>query len=341
MTPLHVLGKSSLAGLALVAVTTLGPAGAMAEVVARISYHWAPSHESAKMVERFAAEVNKRGAGKVKIQTFPSGQLYKIRQITGALSAGSVEMGGVVTHNQLAAIDKDWNIVQFPGFFNSIEHQRDFFNTTPEGKDLRQRVLKKTGLVHIAYVPVGPYATFSAKSKMDTVASMAGLKARSLAAAERPGMLARKMDVISLATEEIYPALQSGMIDTLATVPTAVKAYSWWEYLKFAQLPYAVYADSELLANAAWFNGLPKDVQEILLTVGKEISKAATDNAVQGNNNALKELVEKHGGTVTVLKGAALEEFQKLDREKTEPALAKYVSPGILAAARRYIGRKD
>jgi len=33
------------------------------------------------------------------------------------------------------------------------------------------------------------------------------------------------MSVVSLATEEISSALQSGMIDTLATVPTALKAY--------------------------------------------------------------------------------------------------------------------
>lgn len=332
----------ALATTSLISTATLdGTGGALAQTTGRISYHWGPDHESAKMVERYAAEVNSASGGKIKLQTFPSGQLYTIRQITGALSAGSVDMGGIVTHNQLAAIDKDWNIVQFPNYFQSIEHQRKFFTDTPEGRALRERVLKKTGLVHIAYVPVGPYATFSAKSKMETVASMAGLKARALAPSERPGLAARKMDVISLSTEEIFPALQSGMIDTLATVPTAIKAYSWWNYLKYAQLPYAVYADSELMANGAWFNAQPKDVQDLLLSIGRKISKEATDNAMAGNAAALKELVEKHGGTVTEVKGAALEEFRKLDREKTEPALAKFVSPEILAAARRYVGRKD
>ncbi|MFZ4758417.1 MAG: hypothetical protein ACOYLX_09640, partial [Burkholderiaceae bacterium] len=56
----------------------------------------------------------------------------------------------------------------------------------------------------------------------------------SLAASERPGFAARGMSVVSLSTEEVYTALQNGMIDTLATVPTAVKAYAWWDHLKFA-----------------------------------------------------------------------------------------------------------
>jgi|GEM_PF-178967 len=321
---------------AFVGVSTAGAQG----LTARLSYHWNPDHESAIMAKKFADEVNRRAAGKLKIDVFPAGQLYTIRQIVGALSAGSVEMGGVVTFNQFPSIDKDWNIVQFPNYFTSVEHQRRFFAEVPEAKALRERVLLKTGLTPLAYTPVGPYVTFSTKSDMSTVAAMKGLKARSLAANERPGFAARGMSVVSLSTEEVYSALQNGMIDTLSTVPTAVKAYAWWDYLKYAQLPYAVYADTELMANGEWFAGLPKDVQEIILDVGRQISKEATIASVSGNEQALKEMVEKKGGKITRLTGKALDERTALDREKTEPELAKTVSPEILNAARRYVGRK-
>jgi len=290
------------------------------------------------MAKKLADEVTKRSGGKLKVDVFPSGQLYTIRQIVGALSAGSVEMGGVVTHNQIAAIDRDWNVFQLPFFWESIEHQRRFLAESPEGRALRERVLQKTGLAHIAYVPVGPYVTFSAKSDMATLAAMRGLKARALAASERPGLAARGMSVVSLSTEEIYPALQSGMIDTLATVPTAVKAYSWWDHLKFGQMPYAVFADAEIMANAKWLAGLPADQRELLLAVGREISKEATEQTYKGNADALKEL-EKRGGKVTVLEGKALEELKALDREKTEPELAKLMSPEIYTAAKRFVGR--
>lgn len=334
----RMIGLAALVGAAL-ATSGLAPRDAAAQTKARLSYHWNPDHESAIMAKQFADEVNRRSGGKLTIDVFPSGQLFTIRQITSALSAGSVEIGGVVTHNQFAALDKDWNIVQFPDLFDSIEQQRRFFAEAPEGKALRERVLKRANLVHLTYVPVGPYVTFSTKSDMSTVDSMKGLKARSLSANERPGFAARSMSVVSLSTEEVYTALQSGMIDTLSTVPTAVKAYSWWDHLKFAQLPYAIYADSELMANGTWFNSLPKEMQGLLLEVGRQISKAATERTMIGNADALKEL-EKRGGKITVLSGAALEEFQRLDREKVVPELAKLVSPEILAAARRFTGQK-
>jgi TRAP-type C4-dicarboxylate transport system substrate-binding protein len=328
-----------LAAAAALALALASPA-AQAQSTARLSYHWGPSHESAIMGKRLAEEVTKRSGGKLKIDVFPSGQLYTIRQIIGALSAGSVEMGGVVTHNQMAAIEKDWNVFQLPNVWQSIEQQREFMAKDPVGRAMRERALKKTGLMHVAYVPVGPYVTFSMKDQLNSVSQMRGLKARALAASERPGLAARGMSVVSLSTEEIYPALQSGMIDTLATVPTAIKAYSWWDYLKFAQTPYAVYADSEIMANAAWFAGLPKDMQDLLLTAGREISKAATEQTYKGNADTLKELAEKHGGKVVELKGKALEELKALDRDKTEPELAKMMSPEIFAAAKRFVGGK-
>jgi len=312
---------------------------AAAQVTARLSYHWAVDHESAVMSKKFADEVNKRGAGKIRVDVFPGGQLYTIRQVLGALSAGSVELGGVVTHNQFPSVDRDWNVVQFPNVFGSIEQQRKFFSDTPEGRSLRDRILQKTGLVHLAYVPTGPYVTFSVKSDMSTVASMKGLKARTLAPAERAGFAARGASVVSLSTEEIYTALQSGMIDTLTTVPTAAKAFSWFDFLKFAQLPAAVYTDAAVMANGKWYAGLPKDVQQLLLDVGAEISREATESTYRSNDQALKEFATR-GGKITVLKGAQLEEFLRLDREKTEPEMAKGVSPEIYAALLRYIGRK-
>jgi TRAP-type C4-dicarboxylate transport system substrate-binding protein len=291
------------------------------------------------MSKRYADEVNRRGAGKIRIDAFPGGQLYTIRQVLGALSAGSVELGGIVTHNQFPAIERDWNVVQFPNVFESIEHQRKFFSGTPEGKALRERILQKTGLVHLGYVPTGPYVAFSTRSDMSTVASMKGLKARTLAPAERAGYQARGASVVSLSTEEIYSALQSGMIDTLTTVPTAAKAFSWFDFLKYAQLPAAVYTDAAVMANGKWFASLPKDLQTLMLDVGAQVSREATEATYKSNDLALKEFAAK-GGKLTVLKGAQLEEFLRLDREKTEPEMAKSVSPEIYAALRRFIGRK-
>ena len=145
--------------------------------------------------------------------------------------------------------------------------------------------------------------------------------------------------MLSLPTREVYTALQSGMVDTLNTVPDAIETYDWWKFLKYGQLPFSFYADAYMMANATWFNGLPKDLQALLLEVGAKVEKVATDEIMVQSLDVLKRFQER-GGKVFEAKGAVLAEFDKLDAERVIPVLAKTVEPDVLAAARRYVGKK-
>src|SRR5687768_2157527 len=68
--------KSFTALAPLFALATLLAQPASAQTTARLSYHWAPTHESAIMSKKLADEVSKRSGGKLKVDIFPSGQLY-------------------------------------------------------------------------------------------------------------------------------------------------------------------------------------------------------------------------------------------------------------------------
>lgn len=337
LVPLARLGiAAGLAAAFLFGGTAIATAQ---EKVARLSYHWAPAHHSAIFTNKFADEINKRAKGKLKIDVFPSAQLYGIQQTLGAVSSGAIELGGVVSIVAFPPLDRSYDIVNFPGYWNGFEHMRGFFETTPEGQKLWESILKKANAVNVGYVPVGPYVMFSTKSPMDSVDSIKGLKARALAANERPRWTALGASVVAMPTEEIYTALQNGMIDTLNTVPSAIKAYSWWEYIKYAQVPFVSYADANIIANARWFNGLAPDVQKIILEVGAQITKESTDSIVKSSMETLEEF-KKRGGKVTQLAADQQKAFARVDDEKVIPEMAKGVAPDVLAAARKYIGRQ-
>ena len=104
------------------------------------------------------------------------------------------------------------------------------------------------------YNPVGPVMTFSGAREL-TVDAMKDLKARRLIGAEEP-MWEYGAKIVGLKTSEVYTALQTGMIDTINTPPQSIRAYSWWEFLKFGQRPYQYFADAYIMAND-WFNKLP------------------------------------------------------------------------------------
>ena len=82
---------------------------AFAEIVGRLSVHWSPKHHSAKHAQIFADEVNKRANGKLKIEVYPSKQLFGIREVMGAVSSVEVVLGGFVGFVGFPPLNKNFN----------------------------------------------------------------------------------------------------------------------------------------------------------------------------------------------------------------------------------------
>ncbi|MYE06459.1 MAG: hypothetical protein F4Y04_04425, partial [Chloroflexi bacterium] len=270
----------------------------------------------------------------LRIDVFPAGQLFGIREQLGAVTSGAVEMGGIVSVVSFPPINKNFNVVSITGMFDSYDEQRAFFIEDPSGKAVWDDITTKSDSVLLMYNPVGPVMTFSTE-ELSGVASMAGLKARALIGAERPMWEALGANTVSMPTREVYSGLQTGMIDTINSPPGSIRAFSWWEFLTHGQKPYQYFADAYIMANKTWFDGLPGDLQELLVEVGREVGRISTDTIMQTGEETLAEF-EKRGGVVTTLEGDALAEFQELMGEKVMPVIAETVDVDVLEAAQTF-----
>lgn len=306
----------------------------------RLSYHWGPKHYSAIMASKFAEECKKATNGRLDIEVFPSGQLYSIAQIVPALSQGSVDLGGVLGV-LFMRVDKNFFLSGMMRFFDSFQQKRDFWEKTPEGRQRWEGLQKKLGIKILAYIPVGPTCYFSAERPLDSVAAFKGLKARTLIGTERYSFKPLGINFVKVSTAEVYTALKSGMINTLQTVPSAIKAYSWWDFLKYAQQPYNFYADAYVAVNVKWWDSLPKDIQDIVLNdVGPRISKEATEGVTAYSNAALKELVEQHGGKVSKLPASEVKKLIEIEKTQVWPKIAESIDPELYQAAKAFAGHK-
>ena len=162
---------------------------------------------------------------------------------------------------------------------------------------------------------------FSSERELTGVDAMKGLKARRLLKTDEPMWDALKANRVSLPTGEVYTALQTGMINTMSTPPGSIEAYSWWEFLKYGQKPYQYYADAYIMANSTWFNGLPADLQKIIMDVGKEVGKLSTDRIMDAGESTLKKFQDR-GGIITTLSGVEKAKFDKLMKDEVMPAMA-------------------
>ncbi len=99
--------SKTLMSFVLVVSFLVSSTAAFAEIVGRLSVHWSPKHHSAKHAQIFADEVNKRANGKLKIEVYPSKQLFGIREVMGAVTSGAVELGGIVGVVSFPPINKN------------------------------------------------------------------------------------------------------------------------------------------------------------------------------------------------------------------------------------------
>lgn len=331
MNTIFRYGLGTLSAIAVLAGQTV-----FAEnLVARMSGHWSPKHQSAIHSQIFADEVTKRSEGRLTIQFYPSKQLFGIREVMGAVSSGAVELGGVVGVVSFPPINKNFNVASYPGLFSSYEQQRSFFQESDAGRAVWDDLTQKSNSKLIMYNPVGPVMTFSSARELTGIDTMKGLKARALLKSERPMWDAYEANTVSLPTGEVYTALQTGMIDTINSPPGSIEAYSWWEYLAFAQKPYQYFADAYIMANQDWFNSLPKDLQDIVMEVGAEVGTLATNTILNAGESTLTKFVER-GGVVTTLSGDEKAKFNAMMADKVMPAMADMFDKDVLLAAEAF-----
>ena len=330
---MRLLQLIAAGGIAVSAVLAGGAAQAQ-EHVARLSVHWGPTHHSAIHSEMFANEVNKRAEGRLRIDYFPSGQLFGVREQLGAVTSGAVEMGGIVAVVAFPPINQNFNVVSITGMFESYDEQRAFFQEDEVGKEVWNEITTKSDTVLLMYNPVGPVMTFSTQ-ELNGVESMSGLKARALIGAERPMWEALGANTVSMPTGEVYTGLQTGMIDTINSPPDSIRAFSWWEFLTHGQKPYQYYADAYIMVNRTWFEGLPEDLQQLLIEVGQEVGQISTDKILETGEETLAEFQER-GGVVNTLEGEALSEFETLMSSEVIPVIAESVDTEVIEAARAF-----
>jgi TRAP-type C4-dicarboxylate transport system substrate-binding protein len=316
------------------------PAKAEEPIKARLSYHWFPQHHAAIYADKFAKACEEATDGKLKVEVFPSGQLFGIREVLPAVVAGSVEMAGVLDLN-FAAVDRSFMIDAFGYFWDGYQKERDFWEKDPVAREHWEGIQKRLGIKVLCYVPVGPSCMFTTRKIDGTVEGLKGLKTRYLSLAEKPAYTALGMSMVSVGTSEVFTALKQGMIDTVTTNPSALKAYSWWDYLKYGYKPYVGYSDAYIVANAKWWNGLPAGVQQVILSqVSPKIGREATDTVITESDAVLKEFQEEHGGVIMTMSDAEVKKLIQIYREKVWPVIGKGMDPKIYEAAFKFMGFK-
>ena len=266
-----------------------------------------------RLVRKFAAEVEKRSKGALKFEIYPNSSLMKTNAQFSAMRKGALDMslfplpyaGGEVP---------ELNIGLMPGIVTSYEQGAKWKNAEV-GKALTELLAEK-GIVIVTWVwQAGGVASRTAPLVNPEDAK--GMKVRGGSKEMDLMLKAAGASVLSLPSNELYAAMQTGAMDAAMTSSTSLMSFRREEVSKHLTSgrgkAYWFMLEPLLMAKSV-FDALPKDQQALILQVGAEMEKFGTE-AAKLDDKLVADAYTKAGAKVYDLDDKAIAKWRVLARE--------------------------
>ena len=306
-----MMQKALKAGLAGMALLVAGSMQAQAEDYPEITFRYATGFPKVVYMNGpaiwFAEELEKRSGGKIKMKMHFGGALGKSNEILDLVSKGAIDMGSVVQGYFTSALPFGAMTNSLPmTFFDGEAVMRSAMKKDRENPDqIAEYERNNIKPLINRYLP--NYKLICTKP-VKTVKDLEGLKIRTFGNYMPKMFAALKATPVNVLPVEMYEALKRGSMDcSYLTYPFFVvfKLYEVAPYVidvKFGGIN-AYY----LAMNKRKFDGLPKNVQDLLVAVGAEATEWGVADTKKVDAAAKQQLVEK-GAKIVMF-----EEQQKLE----------------------------
>ena len=291
--------------------------GFAAPTTLKISHQWPGGSDTEgdfrdRLARKFAAELAKRTNGAFGAEVYPNSSLMKTNAQISSLRKGALDMT-VVPLSYAGGEIAETNIGLMPGVVTTYE-QGMSWKSKPIGKTL-SNVLADKGVMFISWIWQAGGVASRGKAIVDPEDAK-GMRIRG--GSREMDMVLKEAGaaVISLPSNEIYAAMQTGALDAAMTSSTSLISFRLEEISKALtsgrQAAYWFMLEPLLISRQV-FEGMPKDVQDIVLKLGSELETYATQGA-KADDVAVSEVYKKVGAQVTDLTPANVKKWQDIAR---------------------------
>jgi len=304
--------------LAVAPLAHMGAGAAADPVNLKISHQWPGGSATDgdfrdRLCRMFSAEVEKRTGGALKCTIYPNSSLVKTMVQFSAMRKGALDMS-LVPLNYGGGEVPEVNIGLMPGLVTSYE-QGAKWKSSEVGKELAN-VLADKGIMVVSWIWQAGGVACRNKAMVEPE-DAAGMKVRGGSREMDLVLKAAGAAVVSLPSNEIYAAMQTGALDAAMTSSTSLISFRLEETSKFLTTGRGRaywFMFEPLLISRQIFDGLPKDMQSTILAVGGELEKFALDSA-RADDRAVAAIYEKAGAKALDLSEKTVRKWQDIARD--------------------------
>lgn len=292
----------------------------------KISHQFAESDARHDLAVEFAAKVEKATAGAMTFKLYPSSALFKAAAQYEAMLKGALDMS-IYPLAYASGKVPELEITLMPCIIDGVDEGMAWRN-----KDIGRRVAKiceDKGMKILTWLWYG--GGIGSRGKPVILPSDAKqLKFRAAGKMFETMLNAEGASITSMASSEIYMALQTRVLDACLTSAESFISYRLYEQLEHFNTPenYAIwYMCEPLVISMTTWSKLSPDQQRIFEKAGLEMEKKARDDAIAANKEVSKVFAEK-GVKVHVMTKAEWQAWEKVARETAWKTFAKQVPAG-------------
>lgn len=281
------------------------------------------------MMTSFAETVEAMSGGRIEAEVFHSGTLGDLRENLESVRMGVLE-ATTPSEGPVSIWYPEIQVITIPYVFQNAAVAWEVMDSS-FGDKLFEGMIEQ-GFRAVAIGENGGFRIWGNNVRpIQSPSDMSGLKIRTMEIPSHQEMVrALGASPTVVPWMEVYSALQTGVVDgaELPTVGTLQQNLN--EVLKYITVDNHVYSLSFIIVSERWFQTLPADLQQAVLTGGRiatVTSRGLTQVAV---NDVLAHFAEK-GVEVTYVSGEAQQAF----REVAQPGVLKWMeetlSPELVA----------
>jgi len=304
--------------LFLVAIIVSFSATAYAGKTLRVSLQLPLKHHLGQNLLNFQKEVEKESHGDLKIEIYPSAQLYKDKEVPQAVASGAIEMG-VASLTRFAGTIPAVDIFYVPFMFDSPDK---VVKATTPGSTIRtalDEAILGTGTRVLWWQAYGSAILLTKKDIIKTPADVKGKKVRVFGKTLGDTVVALGGAPTMMSGSKQFLAYQRGTVDAGMTGITAVKSRKLYEVMDYMTLTYNADIEFIVIINEKVWQGLSDKERGIITKAGLRVEKELRDKMGAIEQDTLKWARDK-------IKVVDLTEADRNEwREATKPVVDKYM----------------
>ncbi len=291
----------------------------------RLSHQWSTQDVRHQVAQIVADEVAAAGVD-LEITIFPSKSLFPPREQYKPLSRGQLDMT-VLPLSYAGGQQPAYNLTLMPGLVKNHDHAARL-NESPFMDKLEEIMAEDDVMVLVhGYLAGG----FAGKDKCITSPEdVQGLQTRAAGKAFEQMLASAGASIASMASSEIYNAMQTGVLDAANTSSSSFVSYRLYEQVKC----YTPAADvalwfmyQPLLMNKSTFDDLDEAQQNALLEASKKAQDFYLEEAKK-EDAASVEVFREAGVEIAEMSPEAFEAWRAVAQESSYKAFVEDLPDG-------------